>query len=1453
MNRWARWLILTAATCIAVALMAILITAASSSASSIPNSTRREQTTTVLEPQLAKALAMSGPNERLNIIVEMRSQVDLADLANHSARGQLTRQHIVSAMRSTAEQTQVSIRTFLAPRQLVNDVIDVTPFWIFNGLAVRGARRDVVLDLALRSDVALIRLDSWRRWISSESQWLDSDTRRAGLLTPEQHFDAHTPSIEWGVQHIRADQVWNALGVNGSGVVVANLDTGVDWQHPALLTRYRGYDPKGFHQHTGNWFDATDDGAVYPIDGIGHGTHTMGTIVGGDGIGVAPGARWIAARAFDSDGLGYDSWLHGAFQWLLAPDGNPDLAPHVVNNSWGNDVGTLTVFQRDIDALRRAGIFVVFSAGNAGPDPGTVGSPASLSGAFAVGASDQDDQVADFSSRGPSPWGEIRPHLIAPGVNVYSTEPGGAYGERQGTSMAVPHIAGTAALILSAHPGLNITQTAHALTSTAAPLGGPIPNNDFGYGRVDAYAAVAVAAHSGLIVGTVHDDELPVSGAIVRATSTVSGTAINTTSDSEGQFQLFLRAGHYDLTASAFGYAPAHAHALSVATGATHVQDFDLTLLPVGHLRGIVTTTAGELLGAKVSVIGTPAATVAQSGSYQLDLPTGSYTVEARALGYLVVTATVNVTAGQSVDHDFMLPDSLRVLLVDGGSWYYRSQATYYRQALGDVSYAYDESQLKHLPGDVPTVTDLLPYDLVVWSAPGDSPGRVGAGEAIAGYLASGGNLLVSGQDVAYWDGGGSSGAQPYYFDWLHSTYRTDNAPTRNIVCQEGKDFGGITLTIQNGDGADNQSWPDEIGVLHPDHATLACSYDGSNGAVIQAGFCNAHRALNLGFGFEAINDAGARADFLARALDWFSSPRQKAGVELLRKSDPIQIAPPGEIVTHSFRLRNLGEAGTGDQIHIELSGAEWPTTALTPTVDLEPCATTTISLRVEVPPNATWNAFDILTFTARSVISPALSQTLTVTSKAPAPVLLVDDDRWYDQTPAYKIALDAAGVPFDRWEVTEIFGVGSPPAGILDQYPIVLWFNGYDWFDPIHSTETERLVRYLEDGGRLFLSSQDALDYVAGSTLVLDYLGVLSHSWQFTQTSIQGVPGHVLGEGLGTLDLEYTFDNWSDSVLPAPGSHVAFRGQHGQSAAVTREGYCKTSPQFCRWRTAFFAFPVEAIPVAERTALLSRLAGWLSWLGSSDLRSDRTAAKTHETVHYTLTVRNDGRETVSGATMSNTLPAGTLLVTGPHGGASYDPQNRRITWTGNLAPGTGMTFTYQLSLTGVVSDGSVKNAADIVLGEQGLHFRREAVVRVTASDLSLSSLAMVPQIIGSSNELTATLVVRNEGLVRAEHALVDNPLPWPLRLVMGTSTSNGEGVLTELSRENRIMWEGDVGVNEAVTLSYRVIAPPLLYHDLWLYNAARFETEADDAWERGSWFFVRPQRFYFPILFKNG
>ncbi len=292
-----------------------------------------------------------------------------------------------------------------------------------------------------------------------------------------------------------APDLW-AAGSTGSGVVVASLDTGVDAQHPDLSTRWRG--------GANSWFDPNGEHAT-PDDVSGHGTQAMGLIVGGDAggssIGMAPGATWIAAKIFNDAGQATLSGIHQAFQWALDPDGSPETvdSPHVVNNSWGFQptVGTCwTEFAHDIAILRAAGIAVVFSAGNDGGAASTSESPANNVGSVSVGAVDSSRSVASFSSRGPSACnGSVFPKLAAPGVSVRTADLsfGGAvpnpYAVVSGTSFSAPHVAGSMALLWSAHPSTNLAAMEAILESTAADLGIAGPDNDAGYGLPDLVAA----------------------------------------------------------------------------------------------------------------------------------------------------------------------------------------------------------------------------------------------------------------------------------------------------------------------------------------------------------------------------------------------------------------------------------------------------------------------------------------------------------------------------------------------------------------------------------------------------------------------------------------------------------------------------------------------------------------------------------------------------------------------------------------------------------------------------------------------------------------------------------------------------------------------------------------------------------------------------------------------------
>ena len=341
---------------------------------------------------------------------------------------------------------------------------------------------------------------------------------------------------EWGLDKIKAPAVW-AMGITGKGIVISGQDTGYDWTHPDLISSYRGYS-KEITRHDYQWFDAIDKASPLnkdslnpcgynikiPCDDDVHGTHTMGTMIGkdssGTSIGVAPGASWIGARNMER-GYGNPFSYLACFDWFLAPrdlagkNPKPSLAPHVINNSWSCPTmegclnNHIDLFEKAISLLRKAGIMVVVSAGNDGGSCETMNEiPVTVSGAFSIGATRSNDSIASFSSRGPAlilGKKQIKPDVSAPGVSVKSAFPGRKYGSQSGTSMAGPHVAGLAALLFSANPSLigQVDKVEQIIRETSLPLyssqvcsnisGGSYPNPVYGYGRVDALAAVKKA------------------------------------------------------------------------------------------------------------------------------------------------------------------------------------------------------------------------------------------------------------------------------------------------------------------------------------------------------------------------------------------------------------------------------------------------------------------------------------------------------------------------------------------------------------------------------------------------------------------------------------------------------------------------------------------------------------------------------------------------------------------------------------------------------------------------------------------------------------------------------------------------------------------------------------------------------------------------------------------------
>jgi subtilisin family serine protease len=461
---------------------------------------------------LDRVFAGRQPEETASLLVVLRDQADLSGAATISNREE-KRRFVYEALRASADSTQTSLR-----HRLERAGARFQAFYLVNMIAVE-ADRPLAEELASRDDVALV-----------------APNRPAHVALPQrQELEISRMSetaVETSLELVQAPSVWS-LGFTGQGIVVGVADSGVAWEHPALKSRYRGFDGTSA-SHGYNWHDSIHDAApgnqcgsdsVAPCDDDSHGTHVTGTSVGTDGgenrIGVAPGARWIGCRNMDQ-GNGTPARYTECFQFFLAPTDSaganprPDLGADVISNSWGcppsEGCTDPDVLRAVVENTRAAGIFVSVAAGNLGAACSTVDTvPGFYEASFSVGATTLIDTIAGFSSRGPvtvDGSNRMKPDVVAPGVSIRSSVPGDGYSRSSGTSMATPHVSGAVALMWSAAPWLagHVPETEELLRATAVRLtseqqcggveGSAIPNPIFGWGRIDVAAAVSAALAS---------------------------------------------------------------------------------------------------------------------------------------------------------------------------------------------------------------------------------------------------------------------------------------------------------------------------------------------------------------------------------------------------------------------------------------------------------------------------------------------------------------------------------------------------------------------------------------------------------------------------------------------------------------------------------------------------------------------------------------------------------------------------------------------------------------------------------------------------------------------------------------------------------------------------------------------------------------------------------------------
>jgi len=700
------------------------------------------------------------------------------------------------------------------------------------------------------------------------------------------------------------------------------MDTGVAWTHPALRLRYRGLSAAGV-DHNYNWFDATNTSPHAPMDDDGHGTHTMGIMVGDDGganqIGVAPGARWIAVRIFTPQGT-TDAWIHAGFQWLLAPtdlNGNnpdPSKAPDIVNNSWGSSNIADPTFWQDLLAWRAAGIFSSWSAGNRGADgAGSIGIPAGYPHAFAVGATDPNDLLATFSSLGPGFWTSWKPNVSAPGHFVRSSIPGNDYQFLSGTSMAAPHAAGVAALLLEAAPYLSVADLETFISRTAWDLGPAGFDSGYGAGLVDAYAAVRWALGGGRLAGQVRDAStgLPLARAVVEGRA-AGEPAFRTATDEAGRYAVAVPVGLYQVSVSAFGYLTATMGGVEVITGYQSLRDFALARAPTVRLGGELRDAfTGLPLTATVQLLDTPLTTIAdENGLFYFDVPAGCYTWVATRPGYRRLEESAGcVQPGMPASFPARtLYPAPSLLLLDADAWLEDDATVYYKLALDRAGYLYDTRRITDT-SILPTLNELRAYDIVLWAQPWSSPGIIdgerGDSEAqdlLSAYVTGGGRLLLTGQNIGYYDGGGRGGSMlPYYRDLLRASFVRNSNPSAEVRGVAGEALGVLTATLPALDSYNARASlsPDQIAPLDAQASTVM-EYGPGESAALRVGDVGPGRGrvLYFGFGLERAGPLAHRAEILRAALAWLAQPS-------LAKAVDSAVAAPGAALTYTLSLSN--------------------------------------------------------------------------------------------------------------------------------------------------------------------------------------------------------------------------------------------------------------------------------------------------------------------------------------------------------------------------------------------------------------------------------------------------------------------------------------------------------------------------------------------------------------------
>lgn len=660
-----------------------------------------------LSSGLTEALQNSNPTVQLPVYLILPDQADADQLkmATEGLNKTDRRNYIVNHLKTFAASHQQEVLQELNPLQGNQHVTHVKPLWLVN--VIRCYATPIAINtLAASSRISEIHYDPERPVLLGGPNYFpepDADPKREARSK-----DSRLPSgsrdgddneirdVAWGVSHINATQVWNELGIRGDGVLVAVLDTGTDYTHTDLVGRMwtnsgeiegngTDDDGNGYEDDIYGYDFAYDDGD--PMDGDGHGTHCSGTVAGdgtgGTETGVAPEAQIMAIKVLTDTGSGSESGVWSGMEYAV--DNGADIISMSLGwmHAWDP---SRDVWRQACDNTQAAGTVMIIAAGNerdnGDPAPDNIRTPGDVPDVVTVGATDSSDEYGYFSSFGPVSWenvapyndfpyppGLIKPDVAAPGVGINSTTMGGGYSGNSwsGTSMATPHVAGATALLVSINQSLQPADIKMILENSSIDLGPTGKDNDYGSGRIDAYAAVSFALNGlGFVEGTVTDEN----GGPLEATISILNSTVEITADETGYYKLGLAADeNYDIEASYFGYV-SETQSVFIEPDETQTLDFSLQPADPGVIEGYVSNsdTGDPIPNAEVRILSTPLDPVFTdaSGFYEISPPgDATYTIAVTAAGHLDGEATQFIPANQTTQIDFELQAYPRIVIWD--------------------------------------------------------------------------------------------------------------------------------------------------------------------------------------------------------------------------------------------------------------------------------------------------------------------------------------------------------------------------------------------------------------------------------------------------------------------------------------------------------------------------------------------------------------------------------------------------------------------------------------------------------------------------------------------------------------------------------------------------------------------------------------------------------------------